>query len=340
MKMLRVFMTLAIFALALCKESLSAQVTRLYIGSEEAVIENGLRNADQIQVFIQQLQADGRYLGVSQGGADRLTFSNKADLDRQVAFYLSKVAQGVIDNNAGQNKNGSFSLSVVAVKRYPETGRLVGFLGGYLGEFKLIRNGTSYSLPDLSSFVVGVPNMNVLYYIQDLAWARITITDENGTRTIDSAEGSDPMIDLSKRCLVFPKELALSGMNGPYQIKISMISGLDKKFQKFDGDGNLVPEDPPTIGMTLVSALASGVSPPVTDAVITVRGGDMGRSFKLQSSTNFTVWTDVSDSHFSVRYTYPYLDHQTFTVSGATENSFFRLLSEKKTPTYPSQKRK
>jgi len=332
MKTLRA-LALAVFALLLCKGSLSAQsITNLHIGSKVAVIENGLRNADQIQVFVQQLRVDGKYLGVSQGGADRLTFSNKADLDHQVAFYLSKVAQGVIDNDAGQDKDGEFALSVIAVKRYPDTGRTLLFLGGYLGNFRLIRNGNNYSLPDLKSYVIGVPNMNVPIHIPNLAWGRVTFTDENGLRIIDSALDSDPMIDLTRSAIILPKDLATTGA-----VTISVIYGANMQFfGRFDVDGSLLPENPPTMSLSIPSLAASGIPKTVvipTSVSLSVRGGDIGRTFSVQSSTNLMNWEGIPGSVFTVNYVYPFVDRNILTDSGG-EMRFYRIIPVNRIPVY------
>jgi hypothetical protein len=322
-------MALAVFALTLCKESLSAQVTNLFIGSEEAVIKNGLKHAQYLSGSIAQKRG-GLYYTVSQDVDNTVDFTSKEIVDTQATALLKRIAQGAIDNNAGQNKDGEFIVVMMANRRYDEISRTLVFLGGELGTFRLVKTGGIYSLPDLSGFVMGVP-VNVSFPFPNLAWGRVSITNESGVRVIDSVESSDPVVDLKRRAIILSREDAMSG-----RVSISVIYGANKEhFAKFDVGGHLVPEDPPIVDLTLVLAQASGsIEPPVTDTMITVRSGDIGRSFKLQKSSDFNVWTDVPNTRFSVRYTYPYLDHQTFTVSGATENSFFRLMSENKIPVY------
>jgi hypothetical protein len=324
-------LALVIFALAFCKEGLSAQITNLLIGSEEAVIENGLRNADHIQVYIQQLRADGPYYPVSQDAIGGLNFTNKSYLDSQVAQIIRRVAQGAVDNDAGQDRDGPFSVSVVAAKRYADIRKTLLFLGGYLGDFRLIKNGTTYSLPDLSGFVVGTPN-NVPYHFPSLAWARLTFVDESGIRVIDSAVATDPFVDLTRSAIILPKDLAASGA-----VNISVIYGANKQFfGRFDTDGSLLPENPPTMSLSLSPLAASGITKTAvlpTSVSLSVRGGDIGRTFAVQSSTNFTTWEEIPGSTFTVNYNYPYADRNLLTETGG-EMKFYRLVPVNRIPVY------
>lgn len=308
-----------------------AQVTNLLIGSEEAVIENGLRNADQLLAGIQQLRADGMYYTVSQDSVNRLNFTSKEYLDTQVANLLQKVARGVLENDAGQDKDGVFMVSVIATKRYADIRKSLQFLGGYLGDFRLIKNGSTYSLPDLSGFVVGAPN-NVPYHLPNLVWARLTFVDESGLRVIDSAVASDPLIDLTRSAIILPKDLAASG-----SVTISAIYGVNKQFfGRFDVDGSLLPENPPTMSLTLSPLAASGITKTAvlpTSVSLSVRGGDIGRTFAVQSSTDFTTWEEIPGSIFTVNYDYPYVERSILTEPGG-DLKFYRLVPVNRIPVY------
>jgi hypothetical protein len=321
---------MVVVALTLFVEGVSAQITNLFIGNEEAVIQNGLVNARYVSIAVQQRRGN-LYWGVSQDVTPQLVFTNKTHLDAVAADLLKKVAQGAIDNDAGQDKDGVFLVSVFVSRRYSNPGFTIAFLGGLFGEFKLVKSNGVYSLPDLSSFAIGVP-VNVTYHFPSLKWARITTTDENGTRTVDSAVGDDSMFDFGRHAVFLPKDVALSGTT-----KISVIYGPDNVYASFDENGALLAEIPPSTKTEVVQVLGLGEVGQVTTTSLRLSfsGGDIGRSYEVETSPDLKTWTLVPETRFTVFYTFPYVEHTSLVVTGEGDNTFYRLRSVNRVPQYP-----
>ncbi len=65
-------------------------------------------------------------------------------------------------------------------------------------------------------------------------------------------------------------------------MKITLYDGVTNVFQIYNGDGNSVPETPMNLGMSKDSSYA----------YVTVSGGDSGKGFILQWSSDLKNWTN------------------------------------------------
>ena len=73
-------------------------------------------------------------------------------------------------------------------------------------------------------------------------------------------------------------------------MKITLYaSGVTNVFQIYNGDGNSVPETPMKLGMSKDSSYA----------YVTVSGGDSGKGFVLQWSSDLKNWTNRQVNFFS-----------------------------------------
>lgn len=190
--------------------------------------------------------------------------------------------------------------------------------------FKLEKIGTNYFAPDLShirpqfdSYItIWVPNLKWARYEVRPAGTQPSTSATTPTVTVDSRYQSPiPLgwVNTTQGVIVMPKEYGISGLTGPWRIKISTVTG-NGDFEVWNSVGQKVAETPLKM---------EGFSVDNAHVHFTVTGGDPGRVFKVQKTSDFSTWTDHSGN-----YTVP--DNQSVQISLAkpVENaSSFRLVT-------------
>ncbi|MDE2188203.1 MAG: hypothetical protein KGJ35_00535 [Patescibacteria group bacterium] len=166
----------------------------------------------------------------------------------------------------------------------------------YDNSFLLVSNNDgTYSVPDLSS-VSTVLNDTLPFNISGLQWARSEIS--YSWDPVDPFEVDDVLYDPTTDPIGSDGFLYLSSgyitnsssASGAFAMKISLyVSGVTNAFQIYNGDGNPVAPTP----MNLVMGKSG------TNAVVTVNGGDSGRGYVLQWSSDLQHWTNSTPYFFS-----------------------------------------
>jgi hypothetical protein len=186
----------------------------------------------------------------------------------------------------------------------------------YYTHLYLVKNGNTYSLPDLSGLSPQINN-NIPLYIPNLQWARYEIGNTGNQNPFEvDDERLNPSTDPigSDGFLWLPTDLLSnsSTTNGTYWIKISALA--KGGFYVWNGDGTRVPETPFVLNLTTNQ---SGVS-------VIVSGGDSGRGYALQSSADLTAWTNCSAITFVPTNAPPNLAPAVFAYPATNRSLFFR----------------
>ncbi|HEY1718396.1 MAG TPA: hypothetical protein VGH42_08915 [Verrucomicrobiae bacterium] len=138
----------------------------------------------------------------------------------------------------------------------------------------------TYSVPDFSNYSTKLTG-TIPFYIPNLKWARVEVS--GATNAVEDTFYNPPSNPIdSTGCLDLPLAYATNSASsgGSYGLKITLFD--NNTFQIFDGDGNQIPETPFVLEMAKDS----------NNAYITVNGGDSGRGYMLQSSSDMKNWTN------------------------------------------------
>ena len=149
----------------------------------------------------------------------------------------------------------------------------------------------SYGMPNLSSFSTTLADY-ISFYVPNLQWARLEIGYKGDTDPFEVDDelydpGTDP-IDSAGFLEMQTSYITDSSLtNGDFWMKITLLSS--STFLLANGDGNKIPETPMVLGMSKDSSYA----------YITVNGGDSGKGFILQWSSDLKNWTNGPINFFS-----------------------------------------
>jgi hypothetical protein len=184
----------------------------------------------------------------------------------------------------------------------------------------------SYGMPDLSSFSTTLADY-VSFYVPSLQWARLEIGYKGDLNPFEVDDGLyDPLsnpID-SGGFLEMPTSYITDSSlaSGNFWMKITLFSG--NTFLLANGDGNQIPETPMVLGMS-----KNG-----TNAYVTVNGGDSGRGFVLQWSSNLISWTNSPAYFFSPLPESEAIPPQFYWPLSSANKMFFRTVVTNTVPTY------
>ena len=182
--------------------------------------------------------------------------------------------------------------------------------------YNLVKNGTNYSLPDVSGLTTQI-NSQIPLYLPNLQWARYEIgntgnqnpfeVDDERLNPSSDPIDSDGFLDLPTGYMTNS-----SSATGAYWMKISALA--KGGFYVWNGDGTRVPETPFVLNL---ATNKSGVS-------VIVSGGDSGRGYAVQSSADLIAWTNCSAITFVPTNTPPNLAPASFAFPATNEAMFFR----------------
>ena len=183
-----------------------------------------------------------------------------------------------------------------------------------------------YSVPDLSWFKTTMSS-DLPIYIPGTTWVRMEIGYWGDPFPFEILDRRlDPSTDIlrSDGFLYLPVDVITdsSTLSGSYQMKMSVFSS--SGFQNFDGDGRLLPETP---FRTKIASSGSTVT-------VTVRGGDSGRSYFLQQSSNLKNWTNCSEveSVSPLAHYFPNGAVQSFVIPKTNNFGYFRTVTTNVSP--------
>ena len=198
---------------------------------------------------------------------------------------------------------------------------------------QLVKSGTKYVLPDLSSLSLPL-TPQIVYYVPGLEWVRIEVYGTNDSVTpilvSDSRDesGSDTTYsDIWNESFFIGADYITSGTKGPYRLKVSYltITSTSSAFVIVNGDGMQVVENPLVLAMPVVHN---------QNVNILVSGGDIGRCFKVLASSDLNAWTPVSTVYtvggnpVSVSFTDSGLPH----TPGTRSQRFYRAIAVNQVP--------
>jgi hypothetical protein len=310
------------------------------IGTLQKISDYTVSSLSCVMIFALVYETNGQE--TSYGGTiwykGSTVITNKAQLDQQ---YILPGLSNVVIYNFCTNSNPIYDKSKgIIVYIGCEILTPSGLSSQdmlYYGPIKiyLVKNTDgSYSVPNLSGFATLI-NDSIPFYVPNLQWARLEVGNK-GTSTPfaiydnNYASGSSPISSDGFLYLSTAFITNSSSSTGNLWVKTSLIDvirlipgGSSNLFQIFNGDGNIVPENP------LQLVLSEGSN---SAFCLTVNGGDSGHGFVLQSSTNLArnAWNNCS----SVAFVSSTNEVPSFiTILTTNICSFFRLATTNLPPT-------
>jgi hypothetical protein len=247
------------------------------------------------ELWIDIWSSNSVHMGSATDGG--LVFTNKEALDALFSKELIGAANGAVTNTYPTvNKSQPFKVVAVAVRHDPIHNLDHAYFSVPGSLFTLINSNGVYSLPDLSGITLTF-SLRTPFYVSNLKWARMeTYLKGNGvdSNSFGLYDVRDPRLSSDPSTTgIFPDQEMLfitttyltSGTNGQYRLKVSIVSGTNNVFQVFNGLGQLVPETPIVIKQFSITNSMMKFS---------VTGGDSGRMFVVESSTNMLTWIPAS----------------------------------------------
>jgi hypothetical protein len=196
----------------------------------------------------------------------------------------------------------------------------------YSDTIQLVKNSDgSWSVPNLSSFSTQLGDP-MPFYVPNAKWARMEVGykgDPNPSEVDDNLyePGSSPLSSDGFVYLDTGYITDSSTASGDFWMKISLFDGTNV-FQIFNGDGNSVPETPMNLTMSKDSSYA----------YVTVNGGDSGRGYMLEWSSDLKHWTNGPVNFFSPLPEVEVPAPKFYWPSSLTNNMFFRTATTNTVP--------
>lgn len=309
-KVIRGFVALVVALVALSatcvkgqQNSVTPPSTPFLIGTPELVESNAVSKVNWVGVYVWAYKTNGQFVPYASGSWQNTNFphraqsppyfTNKAHLDNFIVDQLKSI-MGRFLTDTNQMLHSDKSRGIAA---YIRSSMIVNGFADSLdifttpGYYYIKPDGTNgnYTVPSLPDFSLKL-NESVPFYIPGLQWARLEIGFYGDPFPFEVDDWRlDPATDPigSDGFLYLPTEVISnsSASNGLYSLKISVFDG---EFKSYDGDGKLLPETPMLLGMA-----KNG-----TNVIITVNGGDSGRGYRLQQSSDLRNWTNCSPVNF------------------------------------------
>jgi len=267
------------------------------IGTLQKVTDYAVKATTVVLIYSWAYETNGQE--IYYGGTTRYILTNvitsKTQLDQQ--FIVPALSNIVLYNfctnaNPVWDKSKGVVVDVVCDINTLSLGLSQDLLW-YYNTIQLINNPDgSWSVPNLSSVSTQLED-SIPFYVPNAQWARMEV-GHNGDP--DPFEVDDNLYDPGSSPLYSDGYVYLdtdyitdsSTASGNFWIKTSLFDGTNV-FQIFDGDGNSVPETPMNLRMSKDSSYA----------YVTVNGGDSGRGYMLEWSSDLKSWTNGPVNFFS-----------------------------------------
>ena len=301
------------------------------IGTPEKLEAFAVKTVNRIFTFAWAYKTNGQLVGFatstwygSFGQSPYIygPFTNKTQLDQQCVSNID-IFLSMLITNTDPSIDKSQGLTIyVPCKAYSGLPSLNTFYS-YYTRYHLAESNGTYSLPNLSGFSTQL-NSDIPLYIPDLQWARYEIGfigDDYPSIVDDNLYEPPGPID-SEGFLDLPTGYMSdsSSTNGDLWIKVSAFA--KGGFYIWDGDGTQVTETPFKLQMNLNN----------TNVTVRVSGGDSGRGFMLQSSTDLAAWTNCSPTKFVPTNAQPNLVPTLFAYPFTNGSVFFRTATTNVSP--------
>ena len=312
------------------------------LGSLEKVQAYCLSNSHILVLDVYQ-NTSNSWISVGSTTDDRLSFTNMDQLNAFFQLRLNTAAKEALtttntsldpEENAPVDRDKPFQI-YASVEKYTDEYHPVYFTCP--GSFNLIKTNGSYMLPDLSGIKLKLHPW-VPFEIDRLGWARVEtsyashpdapfeVFDPRYNPNVQET-GIYPYPDLSR--IYIRRDFAVSGTNGPFRMKIYVVSGADDNYHIFDGNGTQLPETPKV--MSIIRNTVDPSKPQASSSSslvsLNITGGDPGRVVVLQRTTDMTSWEDMGN------YVIPD-DKSGISVPVGTDGnmSFYRLFTTNTVP--------
>lgn len=295
------------------------------IGSIEKVIKHCLVSGRYLDITVEQ---GGIFVGVFMSPDSK--YSSLEELNTTVQAGLKEAVNGAVTNSFGQNKSQPFIVRIVwaAFDRDVDSDVVYLFKGCTI---KLINSSGQFSAPNLSDVKIGLPDF-IPYKTPNMVWGKITSSDKRTSET-----RNDSLVYTGGKLLAIPRDIAVDP--GNFETDIRFLDSSYKLFI-FDGYGNQVPEKVPslqifgsseTLGSLAVKNVGRTTSNPDTISLM-VSGGEVGRSYQIESSSDLKNWTLVGNEIYPQRIDDP--GNISYSEPVARDKNYFRVTTLNKLP-YP-----
>jgi len=246
-----------------------------------------------------------------------------ASVNYEYQQALINAGNQVIKNSTIIKTNPIMAGGVSINDTYPPTIGCYTFQainGGF--SFSLVYSNGAWTLPDLSG-----ANMTLMpllpFYVPGLEWGRIEVYSVTNLASpflvVDSRSPTSSSVtnsvDIPDQAITIATPYLASGNTGSYRLKVSTLTTTG--FQISDGNGMQIAETPLVPAITVANGVAN----------VTVTGGDPGRVFFIQQSTNLLTWTSVGGPYTVGTNSWSVTLHQTM-----LKNGFYRTVTTNAVP--------
>ena len=211
------------------------------------------------------------------------------------AFHVTLAAAGqqaIANAPSSVNLNVPLKLGAFASNQsYPPGSGSAPFGASDYIPISLVKNGNTYSMPDTTAIEMPLSG-NQTFYVPGLEWVRIEVYSNNLANpfyVLDSRDESTAtewtLLDMAHQSFSVETKYLVSGSSGLYQLKVSYLT--PNGFVVVNGDGMQVKETPTVISDFLVHGQAVNMK---------VSGGDAGRRFIVQGTSDDRLWTNMPPS--------------------------------------------
>lgn len=265
-------------------------------GSTNALIQFAVTNTQFMAVSVTGENPSGQRLNGPSGVGmlpDGYSISNEAGFDSAFQQILTFAAnQAMTNTSVPIDKSLPLFVDGGSGNFYyppPSYGDLDFSLHNV--SFQLIFTNGNWILPDLSGIQLNL-NSQLLFYVPGLEWGRLEVYDSTNLAVpfivVDSREPDpywdNPTNEVNTNFGFFhiATPYVASGNNGSYRMKVSMFTSAGG-FLIVDGTGYQIQETPLVPSIAILQGTVK----------VTVTGGDPGRVFFIQKSTDLQNWSQV-----------------------------------------------
>ena len=292
----------------------------LPIGTEQEVINYAITHITHIFAYVWVKNVGGSntfYVSDTYYGAP----TNKYNLDQEIigGWLTNQLQKFADDANPLLDRDGDIQLYFEA-QRDNGTEYCIFFNTPWYVYLKLARNGTNYSVPDLTWLSMST-NKVMTFFLPGLRWARSVIGYSGSSTPFEVDDRrinvtSDPMN--SEGALTLPTEVIMhSSSSGSYWLSLDL---LDSSFKMVDGNGFLLNEP---LAKLFIKRSGNATS-------VGLYGGPSGRGYFIQQSTDLKTWSNCSAAQF-VSATNESLPLQ-YLIGTTNNKAFYRSITTNAVP--------
>ncbi len=264
------------------------------------------------------------------------TYANYTQFNTAFHQVLAIAGQQAISNApANVNLNVPLQLGMYALTwDYPPGSLNAPFATSDNVLISLVKQGTKYSMPNTTAIEMPLAPQQQ-FYVPGLQWIRIEVYSNNLASpfyVLDSRDESTATewtsLDMAHQSFYIETKYVTSGSTGPYQLKVSYLT--PNSFVVVNGDGMQVQETPSVLSKFSVHGQTVN---------LTASGGDAGRRFIVQGTSDTKLWTNMppsasftvgTNANFSVALTFT--DNAISLTHTSPKMRLYRLIAVNQAP--------